>query len=52
MPYNRETNKPVTIYPSLELYEKISKDAKNQDRSVKYIIEKILKEYYENKEST
>ncbi len=39
--------KPVkTIRLELDLIAEIEKDAKNEDRSFSYIVEKILKQHY------
>lgn len=44
---NNDNRTTVRIPPDLK--EKIAADAKAQDRSMHYIILKILREYYENK---
>lgn len=51
MPYNPKTHKPLQLYPTVQLYEKLAEQAKKEKRSVKNLAEKILEEYYENKEN-
>ena len=50
MPYNPETNKPLQLYPTIKLHEKLAEQAKKEKRSIKNLAEKILEEYYENQE--
>lgn len=49
MPYNKKTHKAISIYLKHEIYEEIKKDASENDRAVKYIIEKIVEDYYKRK---
>lgn len=43
---NKQKGTKKTIYIDKEAYEKVKEDADDQDRSVSYIINAILKKYY------